>query len=259
MTATLAAELALRVLATAGIVIAVAWAVERFGPAIGGALGGLPIVLGPGFFFILRENSVGFAVDAATSALIALTASQVFLLVYVIGARRSRAILALAALSWFAAAVPLAAVPRMAWVGLALFAAATLFARRVTQRLEQPRPPARGAGGWGVLLLRGGLAGALVAAVTLVTERLGPALSGLLLTYPLGLSVISITIHQRVGADIAISTLRAAMLGISSLAAFCFVLAIGLPHLGAALAFALAAVAGIGVTSGLARLAATRG
>ena len=41
----------------------------RLGPAVGGALAGLPIVLGPGFFFLMREAEAGFVAQAATALL----------------------------------------------------------------------------------------------------------------------------------------------------------------------------------------------
>ena len=43
-------ELGVRMGATAAVVVAVTFAVGRFGPLVGGALAGLPVVLGPGFY-----------------------------------------------------------------------------------------------------------------------------------------------------------------------------------------------------------------
>lgn len=54
------AKLATRMIATALIVIVVALAVGRLGPLIGGTLAGLPIVLGPGLYFLIGRSSQEF-------------------------------------------------------------------------------------------------------------------------------------------------------------------------------------------------------
>ncbi len=69
MTWELAAELTVGIVSTAAIVIGITLAVERLGPRIGGALGGLPIVIGPAFFFVLHDHSVAFSANAAAASL----------------------------------------------------------------------------------------------------------------------------------------------------------------------------------------------
>lgn len=113
MSTLLATELAIRVAATAVIVIAVTLAVERLGPLIGGALAGSPIVIGPGFFFIAREHDADFIADTAAASLLSLCATEAFLLAYSGVAFRHRSGLALSAASlvWFLAAAMLAPLP----------------------------------------------------------------------------------------------------------------------------------------------------
>lgn len=241
-------EVLTRIVGTAAIVIGITLAVERLGPKIGGALAGLPIVIGPAFFFMLHEQSVAFSADVAAASLTSLTATQAFLLGYIAVAARSRAAIGAACLAWAISAWLLSWIPPSPWAGLLIFVAATVVARNLAGRFLRPHGVSRVQGTYILLFLRGIAAGLLVAAVTLAADQLGPVWAGFLLTYPISLTVISVTIHQRSGADVAIATLRAVMLGISSLAAFTFALSLTLLPLGPIIAFAAALAAGVLVT-----------
>lgn len=249
-------ELSVRILATAAIVVGVTLAAEHLGPKLGGALAGLPIVIGPAFFFLVRDQSVAFSADAAAAALTSLAATQAFLLGYVAVAERSRAAIGAAVVAWLLAASLLSLVPASPWLGLAIFTASMLAARFLATRFLRPHGPARARGSFLSLVLRGLAAGLLVAAVTLAADRLGPVWAGFLIAYPIGMTVISVTLHQRLGSAIAVATLHATMLGIASLAAFAFVLALALPPLGPTAAFAAALAASVLVTMVLVALAA---
>ena len=247
-------ELLVRVVATAAIVIGITVAVERLGAAIGGALAGLPIVIGPGFFFIARDHSAAFTAEAATASLLSLCATETFLLGYAAAAGRCRPALALglATLGWFSVAMLLSQVPPSPPLALALFLVAAVLARRLGRRFLRESARRRVPGGPGLLLARGLAAGILVAAATLTASRLGADWSGFIVTYPIGLSVVAVTLHQRAGAGTVVATLHAAMLGVASLAAFSLTLA-SLIEAGGALPSLLAAfVASVAVTSALA-------
>jgi len=251
MTPDLLAELLTRAIATAAVVVGITIAVERLGPAIGGVLGGLPIVIGPGFYFLMLEQSTEFTIGAAISSLIALTASQAFLMGYIAVARQSRAAIFVASLCWLLAALLLTWVRSSPWVGVVLFLVATATVRRLARYFERSHTKPRVRGGLIALFGRGIAAGLLVALVTVAADRLGPVWAGFLMTYPIALTVISISVHRRSGADVVIATLRSIMIGIGSVAAFTFTLAITLLPFGAFWAFSASLVAGIGVTAGL--------
>lgn len=247
----LAAEILARIVATAAIVIGITLAVDRLGPTIGGAIAGLPITIGPGFFFMLREHGTAFSAGAAAASLVALVATQSFLTGYVASAQRSYAAIVPATLSWFAAALILSYVPPSPWNGLTLFTAATVAARWIGHHFLRPHPPARIKGGLALLLARGVAAGVIVAVATLAADRLGAVWSGFLMSYPIGFTMVSVTLHQRAGADTTIATLHAAMLGVTSLAAFTFTLAVTAMLLGPIEAFAASLAASGGVTVAL--------
>ncbi|HSK39821.1 MAG TPA: hypothetical protein VK943_08630 [Arenibaculum sp.] len=240
-----------RAVATALIVIIVTLSVERLGPMIGGALVGLPIVIGPGFFFLLQEHGTDFAVSSASYALLSLCGTQAFLLAYVATAYRYSAGAALlaASVSWIVVATVLSSAPASPALGALMFVSATCAGRLLGRLFRRPVEKRRNVGGPLLLVGRGILAGILVAAVTAASTRLGPGWAGILIAYPIGFTVVSVTLHQRLGPDAAIATLHSAMLGTTSLAVFSGSLAVALPLTGSASAFLIALLLAVGATS----------
>lgn len=249
-----AEEALIRLAATALIIIVVTWSVELFGPMIGGVLAGLPITLGPGFYFLVDQAPAPFVAQAASYALLSLCATQCFLLAYVLSGHRTSPALALtgAILAWAITAAILHAMPATLWLGGPLFALTTAACLWTGRHTVQPVERAGGKPGLGLLLLRGVLAGILVAGVTTTSHHLGATLSGLLLSFPIGYSVISVTLHQHMGPDTATATLYSALLGTASLAVFCAVLALAIPRHAPYAALGLALASSALVTSALA-------
>jgi hypothetical protein len=252
---------ALRMGATAFIVVAVSWVAARLGPAIGGVVVGLPIVLAPGLGFMLFDHSPGFVAEAAAGALFSLAATQVFLLCYVALSRGSGPVLSVAggASAWAILALPLSLVPHDPFVGLALFTAVTIAARRIGRHLVAGMAVKATGTNWPLLILRGLLAGVLVGGVTLGAAGLGPGFSGALMAFPIGFTVIAVSLHLDHGGTFAGQTAYAGLTGLSSLASFCFFLSILLAPLGAGVAFGVALGASVLVMLALTRIAARRG
>lgn len=236
---------ALRMAGTAFVVIAISWIAVRLGPTIGGVVVGLPIVLAPGFGFMLLDQSPRFVAEAAAGALFSLSATQAFLLAFVALARRAGPFLSVAGaiLAWAVLAVPLGLVPHHPLVGGALFLAVTLAARRIGRRWVGGQDAKAAGTNWGLLILRGLLAGLLVGGVTLSAPVLGPEFSGALMAFPIGFTVIAISLHLDHGGRFAGQTAYAGLTGLISLASFCLCLALLLPHLSAGPAFLLALAA----------------
>lgn len=248
-----------RALATAGVVIAVTLAVGRLGARRGGLLAGLPIVLGPGFAVLAITEDAGFVARAAAWSLVSLAATQAFMLAYAVVARAGAGVwlaLAAAILAWAAAALVLARTDLDLLSALALYAAATALALAAHRRLATGEGPKPAPEGIVPLLLRGALAGTLVAGVTVGARELGPALAGLLLAYPVGMTVIAAGVHRRLGAGAVVATLRAVALGMASLAAFCSTIAVAAPALGGPLAVLAALGAAVAATALLMRVTA---
>jgi len=249
---------ALRMAATAFIVVAVSWIAARLGPTIGGVVVGLPIVLAPGLGFMLFDHSPAFVAEAASGALFSLAATQVFLLSFVALSRGTGPFRSVAggALAWLALALPLSILPHDPLIGLALFVLVTLGARRIGRHLVAGQATRAAGTNWTLLVLRGLLAGLLVGGVTLSASALGPGFSGALMAFPIGFTVIAVSLHLDHGGAFAGQTAYAGLTGLSSLAAFCFFLSVLLPSLGAGLAFGVALLASVLVMLALTRLAA---
>lgn len=245
--------LLIRMVSTGLVVILVSWSVGAFGPLVGGALAGLPMVLGPAFFFLSREASADFVAITATYSLISLCATQCFVLTYLAAARRlsAAAALALSVLAWMLTALLCRQLPPLPWLGLALFIALTGMALHASRHFAPPSAKSPGKAGWGTLLMRGTLAGMLVAAITTSSHWLGASSAGILLAFPIGYTVIATTIHQKMGAHQVIHTLRSALLGGCSLAAFCLALALLATRTPPWAALSLATCAAVLVTTAL--------
>lgn len=222
------AELAIRMSATAAVVVAVTFAVGRFGPLIGGALAGLPVVLAPGFYFMAREAPPEFVAEAAAYALWSLCGTQIFILSYMAAASRFAVApsFLLSTAAWLAAAMVARSLPPVPVAGAAVYLAVTVLTRVAGSRLAGDTRRRGSVGGPGLLILRGLLAGLLVAVATGAAAYLGAGWSGILLAYPVGFTVVAVTLHERLGAAQAIGTLHAALLGTASLATFSALLAV---------------------------------
>jgi hypothetical protein len=254
------AEFLIRASSTAFIVVFIAWIAARLGPAIGGVVIGLPIVLAPGFFFMLREHPADFVAAGAAGAIYSLAATQIFLGAFVIASRRLGASGATATAigAWCVVAVPLAFVPHDPYLGTALFAIATLGAHLVGRRFVCPDRRAPSPTRWSLLVLRGIAAGALVGCVTFGASRLGASVAGTLLAFPVGFCVILVSLRLDHGAEIAGQTAYAGLVGVISLVGFCLTLATAGLLMSAWLAFAAALLSSLVITTILTVIAQSR-
>ena len=236
-----------RMAGTAFIVVTISWIAARLGPTVGGVVVGLPIVLAPGFGFMLFDHAPAFVAEASAGALFSLAATQVFLLIFVAMSRGSGPFLSVAggALAWLLLAVPLSVLPHDPLIGAALFIAVTFAARHIGRRWVQGGPANAAGTNWGLLILRGLVAGILVGGVTLGASALGPAFSGAMMAFPIGFTVIAISLHLDHGGRFAGQTAYAGLAGLFSLAAFSLCLALFLGRMPTLAAFVLALAASV--------------
>ncbi len=246
--------LLVKMLATALVVIAVAVTVGNLGPRLGGIVAGTPIVLGPGYFFMLREQPAAFIAEAAVSSIHALTATLAFMICYILTGQRLGAVrgLTLAVLVWLPTALLFAGLlPGGLFTALSAYVAVFLVVRIVERRLHLPQPRVSAPGGWFDLFLRGVLAGLLVGFAATLADGFGPLISGVMLGFPIGLITIGLTLHQRYGAPVARATMAAAQPALFSLIAFTAVVGFGAERLAPMWTFTLALIASIGVSAAL--------
>jgi hypothetical protein len=233
--------IAVKVLLAPGFVVAASLAARRYGPRIGGLIAGLPVVAGPILLIYALSNGAAFAADAAAGTLLGLVSLIAFVVLYarLAGHVFWGASMVAGWLAFIAGTVIFSAVSVPAGVALAMAGAAILLGLAWLPRpgdgpREHFEPPL-----WD-LPLRAFCALVLVLTLTAVSEWLGPQLSGLLAPFPIISTVLATFTHAQRGNDELLRLLRAMVLGFGAFALFCFTLAVSLPTLSVAPAFALA-------------------
>jgi hypothetical protein len=247
--------LAVKALLAPAFVTGASVAARRFGPWVGGAVGGLPVVAGPILLVYALVHGRVFAQHAAAGTLLGLLSLTTFVVVYARLASRARWLVCMLC-GWVAFAIATFALDHVAVpVGVAVSLAFTGFGVGLlllpdvgSGRASIATPPA-----WD-LPVRGICALALVLALTTASGWLGPQLSGLLAPFPVITTVLATFTHTQRGVGEAVQLLRGMLCGFFAFALFCFTLVISLPVSGVAVAFALAtAVALVGQTGMISR------
>jgi hypothetical protein len=252
------ATLAVKVLLAPSFVVGASLTARRFGPRIGGLVGGLPVVAGPILLVYALTHGRAFAADAAAGTLLGLVSLTAFVVVYSrLGGRAQWAVSLLA--GWLAFAVwtvAFSALAIPAGAALALAGAGFVVGLRLLPDPRASRPPSPGQPIWD-LPLRAACALLLVLALTAAAGWLGSRLSGLLAPFPVIASVLVTFTHAQHGADELLRLARGLIAGFFAFALFCFTLAISLRTLGIPAAFASASGVAL-LTQGLLLALATR-
>ncbi|HEX8051023.1 MAG TPA: hypothetical protein VF504_06100 [Solirubrobacterales bacterium] len=239
--------LAAKILLAPLCVVAVSLAGRRWGVAVAGVLGGLPVVAGPILLVETLVHGRDFGADAAAGTLLGLAALTAFVVVYGRVARRIGPVQSVFC-GWAAFLLGVVVLtPLQPPPGLSLILVAGCFALGLKLLPPLPPPPAAAVPpGWD-LPARALAALGLVLALTAVSGALGPHLSGLLAPFPIITSVLAVFTHAHGGATQVGVLLRNFLFGFYGFAAFCFVLAVALPALTTAAAFALATATALAV------------
>jgi hypothetical protein len=250
--------LATKLLLAPACVVAATLAARRWGTRVGGLVGGLPVVGGPILLVLAMIHGREFGADAAAGSLGGLIALTAFVLAYGHAAPRSHPVASVVA-GWTAflatvLALSFVELPRgLALVVLCvLFAAASRALPPADARAPGAAPPSR----WD-LPVRALAALTLVLVLSAVSGSLGGHVSGLLAPFPIITAVLAVFTHHLAGHNEVQTLLRGFLAGFYGYAAFCFTVAVALPDLSIAAAFALAVLAALAtqfvVVSALAR------
>ena len=220
-------------------------AARRWGHAVSGYLGGLPLIGGPITFFLAVDLGVEFAARSALFTLAAIVGQAAHLLAFAHVGRRRGWVAALAA-GWAAfalvglalAALPLRPLPAVA-AALAALAAAWRWLPPVSGAPSLPLvPPAE-------LRLRLVAAFALAALILLAAPVFGPVASGILLSLPITGSIMPPFTLALYGAGAVARLTRGFVVGLSGFTAFFFVVAVTLGAWPVAASFAAAVAAAL--------------
>lgn len=243
----MAVALAKLLLAPACVVV-VSLAGRKWGAAVAGILGGLPVVAGPILLVETLLHGRDFGSEAASGTLLGLAALTAFVVVYGRVATRARPVPSVFC-GWAAFLLGVAVLsPVQPPPAVSLILVASCFALGL--RLLPPAPrtlPTPAAPPWWDLPARALAALGLVLVLTSASGALGPHLSGLLAPFPIITSVLAIFTHAHGGLAQVTVLLRSFLLGFYGFASFCFALAIALPGMEVAAAFGLATAAALTV------------
>lgn len=229
-------------------VLAVSLAGRRWGVAVAGVLGGLPVVAGPILVVLTLVHGRAFGAEAAEGTLLGLAALTLFVVVYGRVSERAGPPASLL-VGWGAFLVGVAVLQLFdppPVVSLVVVGAGFVVGLALLPPPAQ-EPPAPGPPPWWDLPARALAALILVVALTAASGALGPGLSGLLAPFPIITSVLAVFTHVHGGAGQVRVLLRNFLRGFYGFAAFCFVLALALDSQPAGTAFALATLAALAV------------
>lgn len=238
--------LVVKALLAPSFVVGASVVARRFGPWVGGVVGGLPVVAGPILLAYALAHGRVFAQHAAAGTLLGLLSLTAFVVVYGRFASRARWWVCMLC-GWLAFAIGTLALDGVAVpVAVALFLVCAGFAAGL---LLLPAPAGdrvaiASAPAWD-LPLRAGCALAMVLALTTASGWLGPQLSGLLAPFPVITTVLATFTHTQRGAGEAVRLLRGMLSGFVGFALFCFTLTISLDTSGVAAAFLFATAAAL--------------
>lgn len=250
--------LILKLLLTPLLTLAVSLAARAWGHRASGWLTALPIVAAPISAVLLLEQGVDFLVQTSVATLVALPAIALYILVFARVARRYGWVASLLAgwTAFVAAALPLSQLPAGALGGLAMTWLALAAVLALLPRSQAPRVPVH------VprieIALRMAASVVLMLAVSYGAETLGARISGVLLSFPIGGSVLPAFTRGMHGVEATTLLLRGFALGMFAFPMFFFVLALALPLAHPVLAFA-GGVLGVLAVHALMAQAAKRG
>jgi hypothetical protein len=241
------------------ILIAVATLVSRrWGPAVGGAVVGLPLTSAPVSFFLALDHGPAFAATAAVGTLLGLLSQAAVCLTFAWVGRRARwplstaaGVAAFAATTTAVSEAPLSAGIAFAGVSAALLAVTWLMPAGPPARLASSPPR------W-ELPLRMLLGGVIVGVLTGVAAALGPRWTGLLSPFPVFALVLGSFTHRGEGPAAAATLLRGIVVGSLSHATMFALIAVLLERSGLAATYTGASVAALAVNA-VVILAARRG
>ncbi|WP_188745466.1 hypothetical protein [Marinobacterium zhoushanense] len=214
-----------KALLTALVIISVAKGVERFGPRFGGILAGAPVVVGPAYFFLVTENDVAFIISAALSSMNAMTATLLFTALYQLLPHLTPLSLALvlSSAAWLISVALLQTNVESVLLSSMLFAATYITVKILASQVQATIHRQNQSTCFDIAY-KAVAAGILVGAGTGLTSYTGASLSGVIVGFPIGLTIIVITLHYRHGPDVAKTTLATAQTGMISI--FSFLLAL---------------------------------
>ncbi len=225
------------------LIAVVTLASRKWGARGGGFLAALPIVAGPTLCFFAIDRGGVFAADAAQSTLLGLVAVAAFCAAYFFTSVRLHWAPSLI-IGWSAFGLVtyfLFRVQAGLLVSFIAAIAALLVVRKIipspTITVTSFKSPS-----WDIPA-RMVAAGGLVTSVTLLAERLGPNLSGLLTPFPVAIAILAAFTHSQMGWQAVAIFFRSFLPGLCSFALFCLIFSLSISSHGLVFTVAVSLIA----------------
>mgnify|MGYP001160646902 CR=1 FL=1 len=195
-------SLILKALTTAIIVVVASLVAERTRPFIAALVLALPVSTGPAYVLLALDHDAAFIAQAALSSLAGNVAIVPAALAYAFLARRGASLVPAYAgmlAAWLAAVLAVKAFDWTIGPALVLNLVVFLAAGALTwnwRRGDRPPPMRRQ---WYDVPLRALIVVSVVVGVILVSERVGPAATGIAALFPASFSSFILLMHRRLG------------------------------------------------------------
>jgi hypothetical protein len=220
---------------------------RKAGPRTAGMLAGLPVVAGPALATMVLGHDASYAARAANAAAMGSVSVAAFALVYahLCKTRAWPSTVSLAYVAFFVSTLVIARVPNGPWAALLVPAGglSLIFPAfphsAVAARTQHPSA-------WD-LPLRMAATALLVFMLVLLSDSLGPELSGLLAPFPVITAVLAVFAHRAQGPQLCALLLRNLVRGLSSFVVFFVALGALVAHVAMPLAFAFATLPALGL------------
>ena len=222
-------------------------AARRWGPAVAGWIVALPLTSGPVLFFVALDHGAAFAAGAAVGTTLGLGAIVAYSLAFAATSPRGPLpALAAATAAYIVAGFVLQAVAGGPYLLLAALVAVSIMGALRILPPSVGGPSSRRPPSWD-LPARIIVGTVLVVGLTTIAPLLGPTVSGIVTTFPVYVSVLTVFAFLGDGKPAAIGVLRGALIGLPGTVAFYVPIHFFVASLGVAPAFALS----IAVTSAI--------
>jgi hypothetical protein len=211
--------LALKMAATAVIVVATSVAVERSGPFVGALIAALPTAAGAAYVILAVEHPPSFIAASAVGSVAINAAVSIFAAAYTVLAQRHGLSLSigLATALWFSVAAALHAIEWTPFTAVILNAAVFAVTIPLTRRYRTSGPPPQVARNALDIPLRALTTALLVAIVTTASFRIGSFASGMFALFPIVMGSFVVTSHPRIGGKAVASVLAHAQVALIGL------------------------------------------
>jgi hypothetical protein len=211
-----------------GIIVGCSLLAERAGPLVAGLIASFPISMGPVLVFLALDHDSAFIAGSTLGVMTATLVHSILITVYVLLAQKHGTVVSLGTglVVWCCVlavlrSLDLGVIP-VAILTVVFYTACYLITRPYLRARPKTPPPVP----WFAIPLRAACVAVLAGTVTLLSQTLGPMLSGIMAGLPIVLSSLIVILQPRIGGPATAAIIAYAALGMLGVG-----LSLGVTHL----------------------------